>query len=107
MSEIEFEELKRELKTLLSGYKKLTPEMIKKKRNYGICFCKKKESFHFRLFSSRKKELDLKLLEQQAIVVPAKKACVISTRTIKKRNCFIGRRCYAEIKIELPHYRSL
>lgn len=74
MSEIEFEELKRELKTLLSGYKKLTPEMIKKKRNYGICFCKKKKSFHFRLFSSRKKELDLKLLEQQAIVVPAKKS---------------------------------
>lgn len=30
MAEIEFEELKRELKTLLTGFKKFTPKMIKK-----------------------------------------------------------------------------
>lgn len=42
MSEIEFEELKRELKTLLSGYKKLTPEMIKKNETMGFVFVRKR-----------------------------------------------------------------
>ena len=42
MSEIEFEELKQELKTLLPGFKKFTPKMIKKKRNYEVCFVRKR-----------------------------------------------------------------
>ncbi len=70
MSEIEFERLKRELKTLLAGYKKLTPEMIKKLESMGFVFVRKRTHYIFD-FPVQGKTFVLKLLELQAIAALA------------------------------------
>ncbi len=83
MSEIEFERLKKELKTLLAGYKKLTPEMIKKLESMGFVFVRKRTHYIFD-FPVHGKNIRCEIAGTPGDCRSGiKKACVIS-RTIKR-----------------------
>ncbi|MCR4735426.1 MAG: hypothetical protein K5829_10535 [Treponema sp.] len=83
MSNVEFEQLKKELKTLFSGYKKLTPEMIKKLENLGFVFIRKKTHYIFD-FKIQDKSIRFEIAGTPGDCRSGiKKACLIS-RKIKQ-----------------------
>ena len=83
MSTVELESLKKDLKVLFSGYKKLTPGMISKLAELGFTLVRKKNHYMFDY------SLDGKKLRFEVDKTPGdfrsgiKTACVIS-RVIKR-----------------------
>ncbi|MCR4742462.1 MAG: hypothetical protein K5866_06305 [Treponema sp.] len=83
MSAEEFESLKKELKVLLAGYKKLTPAMISKLAELGFILVRRKNHYMFDYFLNGKKlrfEVDKTPGDFRSGI---KTACVIS-RVIKR-----------------------